>query len=153
MLYPIDRTGVYLLPLYGLVLAILCAVTPRRVRLAPLVVAGCLAASYCVQLHWTYFAAWRFDADTRELVRAIPPEVAGKRLGVSWLMEPAVKFYLARGASARSDVFGRGRMVAGLDAYLLTAGEAGLVREWGLRVIRCGAVSGSLLAVPAGDGK
>ena len=148
MLYPMDRTGVYFLPLYGLVLAILCAVTPRRMRLVPLVVAACLAASYCAQLHWTYFAAWRFDADTRELVRAIPPEVAGKRLGVSWLMEPAVRFYLARGASERTEVFARGRMVAGLDAYLLTAGDAGLVRAWGLRVIRRGAVSGSLLAVP-----
>ena len=101
--YPLERTAIYLLPLFTLsVLAVAsshgASAHPLLRRAAPLVL-GVVVADYALQLQWTEFRTWAFDASSRRLFRMAetmrPPGECPPILASSWLYEPSLRFYAA----------------------------------------------------------
>jgi hypothetical protein len=149
MLLPVDRTGVYFFPLLALVL---CCLAPL-LRWVPAAVGIALAVVYVVQLDATRFWVWRYDADTRTLLRELERRQAGKseplRLGISWQLEPSVNFYRETQGWKWLEPASRRDVRPGLDAYLLIDQDRGLIQALGVTVDRTGRASGTMLAFPS----
>jgi len=136
LLYPLDRTGVYLLPLAGLAVA--------RWR-ACLIFAGVLAGVYLGQLQWRSFYVWRYDADTKALVRALAAEPHGDHVtvGASWPLEPSLNYYRETMHLGWLAPVTRGGPGGDFDYYALTEAESGAVGA--LEVVYRGEISGTSL--------
>ncbi len=154
--YPVDRTGIYHVPLFLLVLLGLAASEAKAVRVGGIVLSAALAVSFAVQFQTTHFRVWRYDADTRDLVEEI--DVRGQRLGrkmttgISWLLEPTVLFYQTTENLRSFEYAVREEMRPGLDFYLLTQEEMHLIPKYNLREIKTAPVAQILMLEPA-EGK
>lgn len=158
--WPVDRSAVVLLPALGLVLVgvweVLGEAGPPAARL------GADAASILVMLlviggvsSWnlrrTYL--WTMDEATPTVMRAIAVSTHGRergstRMGVSWLLEPAVNFYrVSRGVEALAPV-NREAVGPGFDLYYLHGKHRDAVGSLGLIVCRQFPQARTLLAVP-----
>jgi hypothetical protein len=100
--YPVDRTGIYFVPLASLAalgLARMLTDNPglrRWTGLAVALVLGSFVFEFAAQWNVSSFLVWRFDADTKrifELIEAAPKPANPIRLGVSWQLEPALNYY------------------------------------------------------------
>jgi len=127
---------VYLLPFAGLAVA----------RWRPcLIFAGVLAGVYLGQLHWRSFYVWRYDADTKALVRALAAEPHGDHVtvGASWPLEPSLNYYRETMHLGWLAPVTRGGTGGDFDYYVLTEAESGAVV--GLEVVYRGEISGTSL--------
>ena len=85
--YPLDRTGLYLVPLF--LLAVFEA-APARVGMA---LAGLLIAQNASQVGVRHFVVWWYDAAAGEAMeRVCAGARAGARLRTQWLHQPALEF-------------------------------------------------------------
>jgi hypothetical protein len=157
MPYPEDRTGVYFVPL-----AILSALglarmptdrprLPRWIGLAVVIVLVSFAAEFAAQWNVKSFLVWRFDADTKrifEAMEAAPKPVVPVRMGVSWVLEPALNYYRdVRKATWMVPVERDG--VGGSRQFYAAAPWDQDMPLWrNVTLIYKGPVSGSALAVP-----
>jgi 4-amino-4-deoxy-L-arabinose transferase-like glycosyltransferase len=97
--YPVERTGLYFVPLFG----IAWAIAADRVMSRPLagmqaVIAGLLILQFATQLQTQYFAPWKFDMDTKQVALMLQKASQGKAdqsIAVSsdWRHQPAMEFY------------------------------------------------------------
>ena len=102
--YPLDRTGLYFVPMFVLVLPLLAdrAGVWRRgssvVRGCSLVFLSLLLSLFLAQFNMTQYGMWRFDAGTRTLydIMARWPDTgrdASFRIAASWLLRPSLNHY------------------------------------------------------------
>ncbi|HEY2013045.1 MAG TPA: glycosyltransferase family 39 protein [Bryobacteraceae bacterium] len=153
LLYPLDRTGVCLLPFTGLLIVSLAARWRGRPRTAALaracaIVGTLIAVEYVIQLNWRFFYVWKYDADNRAIVNALAAErhPTVVRLGVSWPLEPSLSYYReVRGLSWLQPLSRQGPD-GDYDYYVLTESEQDRIARYGLHVIYRGAISGTVLA-------
>ncbi len=98
LLYPERRTGLYLIPLFFLVLFALVRLAPGRL---PQVVAALFFSLYVAQFarQWNtrYYLEWLYDARTREIVRLVEEEHSRSKAAVTvsatWPVAATVDFY------------------------------------------------------------
>jgi hypothetical protein len=100
--YPVDRTGIYFVPLASLAalgLARMLTETSglrRWTGIATAIVLGSFALEFAAQWNVNSFLVWRYDADTKrifEMLQAAPKPASPIRLGVSWQLEPSLNYY------------------------------------------------------------
>jgi len=102
--YPLDRTGLYFVPMFVLVPPLVAdrAGVWRRgsrvVRGCSLVFLSLLLSLFLAQFNMTQYGMWRFDAGTRTLyeITARWPDTgrdASFRIAASWLLRPSLNHY------------------------------------------------------------
>lgn len=158
---PLERTGLYWLPLFVLGLAASAQALSARelrhrvARVAIEVTLAVLVAAYLAQFTTTHFRTWRFDAGSRDILDRVAswPCPAGRlrRLTTtSWLYEPALEFYrVVRHAEhvRRIDIDHETLVPGDADFYVLaTADEVARVSGFATEVFRH-PVSGAHLLV------
>ena len=151
--YPEDRTGLYFVPLSLLCVTALLKLWEDRLPApawwASVAVCGLLVIAFALQIQLSSFRVWRYDADTERIFSLIEKRSSGNgpiRLGVSWVLEPALNFYrVTHGANwlepVRRDGFDGDRQY-----YLVTEEDRGEMTRLGLKEIYRGPVSGTVLA-------
>ncbi len=163
VLYPIARTGLYLIPLFVLVaLALWKRIESRRVLSRTIAVPFAALAVLCIfqfaiQFQTNHYAYWRYDAGTKRIVNLIRERHGARpapnvRIGLSWELEPSINFYRRM---YRLDWMAPGTRAGPkgqYDYYVLLAGETDLVKEMGLAVLYTDPVSGAVLAQPPSRG-
>lgn len=141
--YPIDRTGIYFLPLVSLVwLGFAARIAAARVF------AAALAVLFLVQFDTRRFALWEYDADTRALVARLAEAGKGKavRLAHSWQLEPSLNFYRVKNRYGWMPPATRDPIVRGADYYLLMGDDRALMDAFGLVPLAEGRISRTVLA-------
>ncbi len=99
VLYPVDRTGISFLLLFGLAWAMAAGQTESRLlRGAHLVVGGLLAIQFATQFHVWSFYNWGYDRSTKEIAHRIEHEIRGKppasiSIGASWIHRWTLEYY------------------------------------------------------------
>ena len=102
VLYPASRTGLFWIvgaSLLGPLLAGKLKRWPRYGRAAAVILAtaGLACAAYLgSQIRTGYYAEWRYDAGTKEMVRridALPRTARPLRAGVSWTLASSMEYY------------------------------------------------------------
>jgi hypothetical protein len=154
--FPIDRTGIYFLPLAGLVLAdsarLLLQAAPRRLAGITVCALGALlAAQYVLQWNTASFLVWRYGADSKQIVERIARErTPGSlvRVGISWQLEPAFNFYRTVRRWTWLGPFDRQSPDGAYDYYVLIANDHALIAARSLRTLYRGPVSQTILARP-----
>jgi hypothetical protein len=155
--YPIDRTGIYFVPLASLAALGLARILmdrsgpPRWVSLAVVAVVVSFTVEFAAQWNVNSFLVWRYDADTKRIFEALEaaPKPAGPiRLGVSWTLEPGLNYYReVRKASWLMPVFRDG--FDGPRQFYVATTEDQSTAPWPkLKQIYTGRISGTALAIP-----
>ncbi len=91
MNYPIDRTGLVLMVLFGIVWALAAGNTSSRLlRAVNLLLGALLAIQFATQFHTSYFQVWWYDRSTKAIAHAIEQEIRGEpagsiSIGASWI--------------------------------------------------------------------
>jgi len=123
--YPLDRTGIYFLPLVTLTLLGMASAAPRKeaARLA-YAVSGALLVAFAVQWNVHKFAVWEYDADGKEIASRLAASVVDKRadsvrVGSSWQLEPALNFYRDKNHFTWMQPVTRAPLGQGVDFYVL----------------------------------
>jgi len=105
VLYPVERAGLYFIPLYMLTLLFAFeAVAPSGSRgwrtvlslAAPVVAAGVMLLHFCISFSVTTCYLWTYDAHTRDAIEAIAGDRGTKDPVVllnDWKLEPSLNFY------------------------------------------------------------
>jgi 4-amino-4-deoxy-L-arabinose transferase-like glycosyltransferase len=125
--YPIDRTGLAMMLLFGLAWALAAGNTPYRwLRGASLVAGILLAIQFATQFEVSYFEIWFYDRSTKEIARRIAEDSRGKppgsiSIGATWLYQPALEYYrtVDHMTSLRPVVRTFDTLIAGQDYYVL----------------------------------
>lgn len=147
MPYPLDRTGIYWLPL--LVLAAFSLARRRAARAAVAVVALCCLLQFALLFRVDRYGAWTSDAGARRMVEALRAREKGARpvrVTGSWQLEPALNFYRRTLGLNWLAPVERGAVNAPGDYRAFTAEDAAAVDRLGLRVVYRDPVSGAVLA-------
>ena len=161
MLYPIDRTAIYLVELMTLewILLLEKALTaPQGGRImgvlaaAPAVIAVLLFLGGFTTSH---YYEWRYDAGTKRIFQILERQhhsIAGRqmKLGVDWKIAGTFNFYRRMYHADWLAKVDRDKPPAagGFDYYVLLPEDEEATRKLGLRVIYQDPVSGEKLAVP-----
>jgi hypothetical protein len=161
MLYPIDRTAIYLVALLTLESMLLIEYAIHALRIHRAV--GLLASAPAVLALFfflrgfttSYYYEWRFDAGTRQIFRLLEERHAFSsgqpiRVGADWRLDFSLNFYrqmyhagwLAKLTSDPPPETG------GFDYYVLLPDEGQLVRKLGLHVIYRDLISTQEVAAP-----
>ena len=155
--YPVDRTGIYFVPLTTFAALALARMLTAHSGLSrwPGLAVAILLASFAIEFaaQWNVksFFVWRYDADTKRIFSAleVAPKPPGQiRLGVSWVLEPSLNYYRdVRGATWLSPVI-RDGFDGTRQFYVATPEDQGTPLWAGLKQIYRGPVSGTALAKP-----
>ncbi len=100
--YPVDRLGLPLFVLFGLVWAIAASQVPKpRILALNALLAALLIAQFLTQFHTRYFALWVFDLPMKQVAQRIGEDVRGKppasvSVSATWVHTPALEFYRYR---------------------------------------------------------
>lgn len=162
--YPVDRTAVYWIPLFTwLCLTLMSACRERRPLYfaVTLPLAGVLMLAtlqYALQFNVRFYAQWRYDAATKQIVNLIRAQQAVEqkskvRIGATWLFEPSLNFYRQRYGLRWMERLTRDGPHGDYDYYLLhplVGEDIELVARRGLRVLYRDGFSGAVLARPPG---
>ena len=127
MNYPIDRTGLVLMILFGIVWALAAGNTPNRLlRAVNLLLGALLAIQFATQFHTSYFQVWWYDRSTKAIAHAIEQEIRGEpagsiSIGASWIHQPALEYYRVhdRVAALRPVQRRENTLVTGQNYYVL----------------------------------
>ncbi len=152
LLYPLDRTGIYFLPLLALALAGL-AERPGVISIGAWTISALLVGQFLLSFETRKFALWEYDADTpailHELARVVPGKRPGSvRIANSWQLEPALNFYAAQFRLTWLQPITRDAIAAGADYYILAKMDRQAIDDLHLQAIYTGPNSGTILAVP-----
>ncbi len=95
--FPVDRTALFFVPMLALALVVAAASAERRHLSYALLGAGALLLSVNAArtLNFRYFAQWKYDASTKQMLARLSEIKRGRRtrLGVNWLFEPTINYY------------------------------------------------------------
>ena len=129
--YPVDRTGLWLITLFGVAWAYAADADPfPAVRRAYGVAAVLLCIQFATQIQARYFIIWSFDSETKQVIKALtdlPLPSAPRKIRVSCSVsqQPALEYYRRRfGLESVEPVRRVNRAgLTGYDFYLLTYPE------------------------------
>lgn len=148
-LYPLHRTGLYLIPLFTL--AVLLGLQFLRQRAVGIALAAVLAVAYVSQIENRYFVIWRFDASMSKLMRELNDDflarggTAPAKVAASGLVSRSAEYYKVRYRMHWLAV-NETPNVPDADYYLLTGDDRQLAASMNLRILDDDALSGTLLA-------
>ncbi|HLK67714.1 MAG TPA: glycosyltransferase family 39 protein [Bryobacteraceae bacterium] len=149
LLYPLDRTGLYFLPLIGLLFPCLSAAIrehPVPSRLCA-VIGAVIACQYLLQPNTSRFYIWTFDADTKSVVDFLDAgHPVSARLGTSWPLDPALNYYRDRRKITWFAPLTRTGPDGQFDYYLLMEADQDRVVRNQLKVLYRGPISGTVVA-------
>jgi hypothetical protein len=149
--YPADRTGIYLLPLIGLLLAGL-AHREKFASIASYALGLAIAAQFVTEFNTRKFLLWEYDADTRSIAQAISDHrdrnASLVRAGASWQLSDALYFYASKYGWSWLEI--TNKPAPGLDFYALVVEDRGLEPGLGVTKIYEGPISHSVLDAPKG---
>jgi hypothetical protein len=151
VLYPLDRTGIYWVPLF--VLAYVALVERYARAPVPRVLAVAVAALFLSQFLLAFrtncYGLWVFDAGTRHMVEILRARENGARpvrIAASWPLEPTLNFYRRMyGLTWLEPVTRESAELPGNYRALLPK-DRGLVEKLGLTVLYEDPLAGSILA-------
>ncbi len=151
--YPMDRTGIYYVPLVLLALVALAysGVGGKPAAIAAYTVAGALLLVFAAQWNVRKFFVWEYDADTKDIANRISERSGGAgpnsvRVGASWQLEPALNFYREKNHWAWMQPVTRSlSVIPGLDYYVVFRWERGVIESMGLKLLYEGKTSGTAL--------
>ena len=134
--YPLDRTGLYFVPMFILALAFLAQKTDHWNRVSPalrgfsFILLGLLVGQFVAQFNVTQYGMWRFDAGTRTLydITARWPESdrdTSFRIAASWLLRPSLEYYRRVDAPSRIESVSDG--LAGIESNEF---DFAIVTDW-----------------------
>ena len=145
VLYPLDRTGLYLVPLF---LLALWESLPAR---GAAVLAGLLTLQNISQLGVGHFVVWGYDAATRPAMAAVCAEARGPAtLRAFWFHQPALEFYRRTLCPDRVAPIAREPELTlqGADFYAGSGRAAADLKPPAYRVIFADQSTGLTVAVP-----
>ncbi|HYK17134.1 MAG TPA: hypothetical protein VEV37_03890 [Bryobacteraceae bacterium] len=162
LLYPHERTGLYLIPFATITLAVPVQIfiENRKARTIGLACAGAVCVfmaatvfQYLIELRVNRYEEWAFDAGTKRVLLKLRDIRRGQsqpeHLGVSWLFDQTVNWYRVvyhwdwLEPVSRADPH-----QISFDSYYLTRDDFDVIRLKGLNVVYTDPVSGSVLALP-----
>lgn len=126
MNYPIDRTGLIAMVLFGIAWAIASGGSNRVFRGVNLVLGLLLAIQFATQFHTSYFQIWPYDRSIKTIAREVEEESRNKppgsvSIGASWIHQSALEYYRVHDRAAvlkpvrRLEV----TLITGQDFYVL----------------------------------
>jgi 4-amino-4-deoxy-L-arabinose transferase-like glycosyltransferase len=129
--YPIDRTGLNLMVLFGVVWALAAGNTSNGpLRAANLLLGALLAIQFATQFHTSYFEVWWYDRSAKTIARIIEQEIRGKppgsvSIGATEMHQPALEYYRVRDRLAALRPVQRAEvtLIAGQDYYVLNQSD------------------------------
>lgn len=141
----IERTGLFFLPLLGLILAFLCEDLLRLHKAAlavPVTLALLAAANVVATANLTHTHTWRYDADTKTmmadvaaLIAAAPQSDRASSIGGLWIFEPTVNFYRTQLGLERLSRMTRAGLKGTYDFYYLPESELAKLGHLNLKVV------------------
>ena len=160
--YPVTRMGLYFLFLVPLCFLAACRWlwslrSPARAAAwlwtaALVVLAVALASEFDVR----YYAEWRYDAGSRDMINLVRKMHGGGsrpvRLAASFPLDMALDYYRQVLGIEWLKPIGRDKPAKGYDYYALIADDLHYIDELQLRKVYVNEVSGSALAVPSSYG-
>ena len=155
--YPEDRTGLYFVPLATLAaLGLVRMLTdrprfPRWIGFAVAILLAFFAVEFASQWNVKSFLVWRYDADTKrifEAMEAAPKPTVPVRMGVSWVLEPALNYYRDVRKATWMVPVERDGVGGSRQFYAATPEDQGTLLWRQLKPIYKGPVSGTALAIP-----
>ncbi len=150
--YPLMRTGLYLIPL---TLMTSSCILYRYRNLKPIrysagfFAALCLAA-FLLQVNSSYYAEWRFDAGTKNIVKFIRSRNTTQKhlvIHASWPLEPSLNFYRVLYGMNWDRIDRSGPEKSG-DFVVLIQDDQNVISRSHLQVVYRDGVSGTVVAVP-----
>jgi hypothetical protein len=152
--YPIDRTGLYLVPLFGLAWAIAAGAERNAWRLwLHGLMAVALTLQFATQFQTRYFLVWQYDMDDKDIARMLQSATAARPAGsvtvsVTWMHQPALEFYrqYLGIASLRPIERQAPTPLTGYDFYVLNNPDTQRPEKDRLPVIFTGAAAGVVVA-------
>ena len=129
--YPIDRTGLAMLLLFGFAWALAAGNTSYRwLRGASLLAGALLAIQFATQFEVSYFQVWFYDRSTKEIARRIAEDSRGKpshsiSIGATWIHQPALEYYrrVDHLTALKPVVRTMDTLITGQDYYVLQASD------------------------------
>jgi hypothetical protein len=153
LLYPLDRTGLYFLPLAGWIFPGIAAALGDHFRANVLsgacaAVGAVFAIQYLLQPNASHFYIWEYDADTKAIASFLADRdhPASVRAGISWPLEPALNYYRETRKLTWLEPLTRQGPAGDYDYYVLMGPDQDLVARDKLRVIYRGPVSDTVVA-------
>jgi len=151
--YPIDRTGLAMMLLFGLAWALAAGNTPYRwLRGASLAGGALLAVQFATQFEVNYFQVWWYDRSTKEIARRVAEDSRGKppgsiSIGATWIHQPALEYYrtVDHITALRPVVRTMDTLITGQDYYVLHASDAHYSAAHGRTVLFSDSFAGVVL--------
>jgi len=154
LVYPIDRTGLYLVLLFGIAWASTAELVPR-LRPVHMVLAFLLIVQFATQLQTGYFILWNEGARMKEAIDLLRTASAGRASGsvkvsTSWYHQPAVEFYRNRwNITEWSPVeWNVPTQFSGNDFYVFKDEDPRKIDQAGIHVIFSDAKGGLVVGTP-----
>jgi hypothetical protein len=97
--YPLERTGLYFIPLFGFAWAFAADhVESKALARTQALIACLLILQFSTQLQTDYFIQWQFDMDAKHVARMLQKASQGKAdqsvsVSSAWAHQPALEFY------------------------------------------------------------
>jgi uncharacterized membrane protein len=148
--YPMDRTGIYFVPLLTIVLIRMTTVPARVASIGAYALATAAVLLFVLQFDTRKFVVWEYDADTRQLAQEIAkrraPNASAVHVGGSWQLEPSLNFYRSKYNWTWMEPVTRQAANAPADFYALIPQDREANRAQGLARLWEGPVSHTILA-------
>lgn len=163
--YPVERTAIYFIPLFLLMLIyfqnwlISLKIKGIRVLSRSVFMMNILLVFHFMRcMNFTHFYSCTYDADTKTMMQDLKEIYSGKtlpqdsvRLGVTWLFEPSVNYYILKDNISWLKWVVRTGADDYFDYYYLTAEDSGIINKYGLKALNKYSTSKATLAksIPA----
>lgn len=147
VLYPMERTGIYWVPLF--VLAGFGLARGRAIRAAVVVVSLLCLVQFAQLFRVSYYRLWLGGAGVHRIVSALRASETGARrvrVSGSWEFEPALNFYRGMYRLEWMEPVVRGAPEDPGDYHVFTGPDAGVADRLGLRVLYRDPLTGAVLA-------
>ena len=152
--YPVDRTGLYLILLFGLSWAMSADGLRSRFYRGLNALAACLfVVQFGAQFDARSFRVWKFDMDTRHVAQLLEQECRGKpaasvAVSAVWINQQALEYYRRTLPipALQPIEYHDPPPLQGYSFYVLNAGDRPRLDRF--RVLYTGAQSGIILAAP-----
>lgn len=137
--FPVDRTALFFVPMLAVALVVASVAAERR-SLTHALLGGsalllCVNAQRSLNLH--YFAQWRYDASTEQMLEMLDRVRQGRpvRLGANWLFEPSINYYRELNGLSWLAPVDRSGLRDDFDYYFFLPGDTRNVADQPLRSI------------------
>ncbi|MCB1773642.1 MAG: hypothetical protein KDI88_08505 [Gammaproteobacteria bacterium] len=159
--YLTDRRALFLVPAFLIITFLTIDRTLSRGRRKSGLVAALLAITialpYVPQYNLTHYRDWRYDAETDEIMRTVSERLEGTHragsgsIGVNWILEPSVNYYLRRYGIDELGAADRRGLREGQDFYIEHLDRENEVKKrFNVEIIGRYPLAGMLLAAPVG---